>query len=109
MNKLPAYPTKNEEIAFYTEIVQSLPKSSYLYPMLSAALNQVENNIRNDFTFDPIGKILEDQKLELDRLADLRRQTAEAESNLRKLVQQKNSLTEKIEEIKSAARRIANS
>lgn len=79
--------TKQEEMEALRSFVQTLPRESYLQPMLVAALPVIERDILSDIEPDLLGFIVElqRQRLELEeQLKELRKMAATENDRMKK-------------------------
>jgi K+/H+ antiporter YhaU regulatory subunit KhtT len=93
-------PTKQEEIDHFKKFVNDLPQNSYLHSMFNHAPNMIEQMIRNDFAYDPINEIINQQKEEQNKLNEIT-------NKLNALKEELHKTSTTLQNIKEQARKIA--
>ncbi len=74
---LSRFPSKEEELAHLASFVSELPRTSYLADIMPDVLAAVQDAIRNDIGYIPIGRMISDVASAKQELDQLRKQIAE--------------------------------
>ena len=71
------YPSKQEELDYLAEFIATLPRTSYLADIMPDVLRCVQDAIRNDIGYIPIGRMISDVVEARKELDQLRKDVAE--------------------------------
>ncbi len=99
--------TKSEEKALFASFVESLPKDSYLRPMMAGIQCEVETAIANDFAFVEWSRRVDEIREHNATVTELIAKAATLKTELRNLDRQADKLREGIAGLRGEARRLA--
>jgi hypothetical protein len=99
--------TKQEEINLFEHFIKSLPRESYLHPMMTGIQGQVIDAIRNDFACVDLHGLITEIIATRKELKDLSEKKLAETQEVGALTRQADKLRESINTIRSEARRLA--
>jgi hypothetical protein len=99
--------SKSEEKAMFAAWVESLPKDSYLRPMMAGIQCEVETAIANDFAFVEWSRRVDEMREHAAALSELTAKMAALKTEFRNLDRQADRLREGIAALRGEARRLA--
>ncbi len=99
--------TKSQEKALFAAWVESLPRDSYLRPMMTGIQCEVETAIANDFAFVEWSRRVDEMREHAAALGVLTAKMATLKNEIRNLNRQADCLREGIAALRGEARRLA--
>lgn len=96
--------TKAEEKKVFIDFMKSLPRESYLRPMLEAIADEVCSAITNDLGFVTFGEMIESQRAHVAEITALQARINELKADCRKLDTERAKFAVALESVKSDVR-----
>ena len=107
MKKLLPYASKSEEIAHWTEFVQSLSPGTYLHSMFAKHAFVVGDEILSDIAIGPVADVLAEREQAKKDVVDLRNNKVRLEKEISQLTSEKTRLEVAIDRIKDSIKEMA--